>query len=349
MPNDSIRNSAFIKACYGEPTSYTPVWLMRQAGRYMKEYRSIRDKVPFLDLCKNKDLVSEVTITAVEKIKADAAIIFSDILLIVEALGLGLKYGSGDGPQIFPAISTNDDVSHLKEINHESLAYVFNALKQTRHDLSPKIPLIGFSGAPFTLASYMIEGGASKNFLTTKKIMHSDFGLWNELMEKLVRALVIYLKGQIQAGADAIQIFDTWVGCLGVEDFKIFVLPYLKKLISELKAEVPVIYFSTGNPELYKEMSGLDVRVIGVDFRVELSQAWKMIGYEKAIQGNLDPAILLSDTHSIKKKTEQILNQAAGRPGHIFNLGHGILPETPVDHVVALIDMVHTLSSKKRP
>lgn len=339
------RESVFLKACRREKTPYTPIWLMRQAGRYMKEYRDLRSRFSFLGLCKNKDLAAEVTLSAAEKIKADAAIIFSDILLIVESLGLGLEYGSEDGPVISSGIRALADVDRLREIDpQESLNFVFEAIRLTRSQLDPRIPLIGFSGAPFTLAAYVIEGGTSRAFLNTKRFMYADTGAWHALMQKISRGVVKYLNAQIDAGADAIQIFDSWVGCLGPADYRAFVLPHSKAVIEGLRPGVPVIHFGTGTSALLKDMREAGGSVIGVDFRIGLDEAWKTIGYDRAIQGNLDPAVLCSSIGRIRSAAEQILNQAEDRPGHIFNLGHGILPMTPVENVIALVEMVHEFS-----
>jgi len=343
------RDSLFLKACRREPTPVTPVWLMRQAGRYMKEYREIRAKVPFLELCKNKELAAEVTIMAVEKLKADAAILFSDILLVVEPMGLGLEYRSEDGPVVSGQVDSAADVDRLTEIEPaESLAFVFDAVRLTRSALDQQIPLIGFSGAPFTLASYVIEGGSSKSFLNTKRLMYSDSGAWHALMEKISRGLIKYLNGQIEAGADAVQLFDSWVGCLGPADYAEFVLPHTQAVIRGLKPGVPVVHFGTGTGPFLKKVRQAGGDVIGVDFRVELDEAWAAIGYDAGIQGNLDPMVLCSSPGYIRTRVKRILEQAGGRPGHIFNLGHGVLPYTPVENVIALIEQVHELSQRLR-
>ena len=342
------QQSVFLKACRREPVPYTPVWLMRQAGRYMPEYRRLRNKVPFLELCKNKALCAEVTIDAVEKIKADAAIIFSDLLLIVEPMGLGLEYAKEEGPVISSSVESGLDVERLREVEPaESLAYVFDAIRLTRASLNASIPLIGFAGAPFTLASYIIEGGSSRLFAKTKALMYRDAGVWHALMEKIVRALIKYLQGQVEAGADALQIFDSWVGCLSPSDYRAFVLPHSQRLIAAVRGKVPVIHFGTGTATLLPEMREAGGDVIGVDHRIELDQAWKNLGYDVGIQGNLDPLVLYAKPEYIRERAQKILQQAGGRPGHIFNLGHGVLPDTPVENVCALIDCVHELSQKK--
>jgi uroporphyrinogen decarboxylase len=340
-------NSPFMKACRLEKAEVTPVWLMRQAGRYSKDYRALRSKVSFLELCKNKELAAQVTIDAVRQIGADAAIIFSDLLLIVEPLGFDLDYTSGEGPVISSDTLDVKNVDRLREIKpEESLSFVFDAVKLTRQCLDSNIPLIGFSGAPFTLASYLLEGGGSKNFVKTKQFMYKDAGAWHALLEKLGRGITRYLNGQIEAGADAIQIFDSWAGCLSPDDYTAFVLPHTQKIIQGLKKGVPVIHFGTGTASFLDKMREAGGDVIGADFRIELDQAWKQIGFDAGIQGNLDPVVLCSTKDEIKKRAQKILDQAAGRPGHIFNLGHGVLPMTPEENVKALVDMVHELSCK---
>lgn len=339
--------SIFMQACHREPTSVTPIWLMRQAGRYLKEYREIRQKVPFLELCKTPELAAEVAVSAVGAIGADAAILFSDILLIVEPMGLSLEYGSTDGPVISGQVASIKDVDTLAEINpQESLGFVFEAVSLTRAALDPHIPLIGFSGAPFTLASYVIEGGSSKAFVNTKRLMYTDPGAWHALMEKISRGLVRYLNGQIEAGADALQLFDSWVGCLGPEDYRKFVLPHTKAVLDGIKPNVPVIHFGTGTASFLSDMKRAGGHVIGVDFRVELDWAWQILGCDVGVQGNLDPVVLCGPRDYLRERVRQIVVQAAGHTGHIFNLGHGVLPQTPEDNVRALIDDVHTLSRR---
>ncbi len=341
------RDSIFLKACRREPTNVTPVWIMRQAGRYMKEYRAIRDKVPFMELCKNEKLAAEVTVVACEKIKADAAIIFSDLLLIVEPLGFDLEYASEEGPIISGDTVTASQIDKLKEIEPtESLHFVFDAVKLARSWLPAGIPLIGFSGAPFTLASYIIEGGGSKTFMKTKQFMYSDPGAWHALLDKISRGLIKYLNGQVDAGADTLQIFDSWVGCLSPQDYKKFVLPHTRQVIQALRPEVPVIHFGTGTASFLKEMREAGGTVMGVDFRVELDWAWDQIGRDVSIQGNLDPVVLLSSKDYIRERVKRILDQAGKCPGHIFNLGHGVLPNTPEENVTALIEFVHELSRR---
>lgn len=344
---NSLQESVFLKACRREKTPYTPVWLMRQAGRYMKDYRNIREKVSFLELCKNVPLAAEVTVHAQEKLKTDAAIIFSDILLILEPMGLSLEYLKGDGPCIKNAVHDSKSVEAVKELGSvEALSFVFEAIRETRKKLKPTIPLIGFAGAPFTLASYMIEGGSTKDFTKTKKFMQEDGSRWRHLMRKIVRSTILYLNAQISAGAQAVQIFDSWAGALNGQEYEKFAAPHTAELIQGLQKGTPVIHFGTKTGDFLDKISQAGGDVIGVDHRIALDKAWKTIGYDKAIQGNLDPKILCGDLREIKIHTQRILKEAGGRPGHIFNLGHGVLPETPVENAVAVVEMVHELSQR---
>ena len=336
-----------MKACRKEPVDATPVWLMRQAGRYMKEYRELRAKVPFLELCKNPALVSQVTVTAAKKLGVDAAIIFADLLLIVEPLGFSLAYDQGEGPGIRPALRQPGDVDQLREVDpQQSLAYFYDAIRRTRADLDPHLPLIGFAACPFTLASYLIEGGGSRNYLQTKGLMYRDPGAWRALMEHLARNLARYINGQIAAGVQAVQVFDTWVGCLGPADYREFAFPYTRMMIEGITPGTPVIHFGTGTGMLLEAMREAGGHILGLDSHVELDQAWARLGYALGVQGNLDPVVLYADQAYIRTRVQRILNQAGGRPGHIFNLGHGLLPDTPFENVVALVGMVHELSGK---
>jgi uroporphyrinogen decarboxylase len=344
---DAWLNSPFMRACRREPTDFTPVWLMRQAGRYMPEYRKIREQHSFAELCRNPQLCSEVMCTAVEQLRVDAAIVFSDLLPILEPMGMELEFASGEGPVIHNPVRESSDVDRVVELESaESLHFVMEAVRQTRADLPPNIPLIGFAGAPFTLASYAIEGGASRNYLHTKTLMYRDGGAWDALMARLSRAVIVYLNAQITAGAGAVQLFDSWVGCLGPDDYREYVLPYLRQIMAGITPGVPVISFATGNPQLVPLLAEGGAAVVGVDWRIRLADAWQMIGPDRAIQGNLDPTALLADVNEIRRRAADILQQAAGRPGHIFNLGHGVLPQTPVDNARALVDTVHELSLK---
>ena len=338
-------DSAFMKACRREPTDVTPVWLMRQAGRYMREYREIREKTTFLELCKSPSLCSEIMCTAVKRLGVDAAIIFSDLLPILEPMGLDLEFAKGEGPVIHNPVREATDVDRVLELESvDSLHFVIETVKQTRTDLPADMPLIGFAGAPFTLASYVIEGGASRNYLHTKTLMYRDEGAWRALMNRFSRAVTMYLNAQINAGAQCVQLFDSWAGCLGPDDYRRYVLPYVQKIIRGLVPSVPVINFATGNPALLPLLADGGSAVVGIDWRVRLDEAWQTVGHDKSVQGNLDPLVLLADRKEIRKRAKEVLDQAGGRPGHIFNLGHGVLQQTPVDNAIALVDAVHELS-----
>ena len=339
-------DSVFIKACRREPVSHTPVWLMRQAGRYMSEYREIRARVSMLELCRTPDLVSEVTVHAARVLGVDAAILFSDLLLIVEAMGLELAYLEGEGPRITPPVRDRRAVDALREIDAAELDYVYAGVRRTRADLPADLPLIGFAGAPFTLASYVIEGGASRNFLHTKSLMYGDPGAWHALMEKIVRGTTAYLQRQVEAGVQALQIFDSWVGCLSAADYRRYVQPHTATLIAALPSSVPVIHFGTGTATLLDDMKAAGGDVIGLDWRVDLDRAWAQLGDEVAVMGNLEPLVLLAGPEVIRRETARILEAAGGRPGHIFNLGHGVVPQVPPDSARLLVDVVHELSSR---
>jgi uroporphyrinogen decarboxylase len=341
------KDHAFLAACRREKTPYTPVWLMRQAGRYMAEYRKLREQYGFLELCKRSDLAAEITVTPVERLGVDAAILFADILLILEPMGVGLEYTKDDGPVIQNPVSSRTHVEQLLEFEpQQALPFVFEAVRKSCAALSGKVPLIGFAGAPFTLASYLIEGGASRDYLKTKKLIYSNPGAWRPLMERLSSVIAKYLNAQIAAGVNAVQIFDSWAGCLSPDDYERFVLPHTRATIAGLTPGIPVIHFSTGTAGFLKSLRVAGGDVVGVDWRVHLDEAWASLGYEVAIQGNLDPAALLASPKEIRRRVGEILSRAGGRSGHIFNLGHGVLPETPVENVVALVDAVHDLSSR---
>jgi uroporphyrinogen decarboxylase len=346
MLTDELRNSPFMRACRREPVPYTPVWLMRQAGRYLPEYRQVRERTSFLELCKTPDLAADVTITAVERLGVDAAIIFSDILLILEPMGIELEFAEHAGPKIHNPIRTAPDVHRLREVEDVgSLEYVFEAIRRTRCKLRSDVPLIGFCGAPFTIASYLIEGGGSKNYIHTKRLMYNYSGAWHAIMSLTSRALAKYLNAQIGAGAQAVQLFDSWVGCLGPDDYREYVLPHTRSLIRSVTPGTPVIHFGTGTAALLELLREAGGDVIGLDWRVRLDEAWERVGHDVGIMGNLDPVALFAGVDHVRAEVERILRYANGRLGHIFNLGHGILPETPVDTVIALVDHVHAISS----
>jgi len=340
-------NDRFLKACRRESVDCTPVWFMRQAGRYMPEYRSLRAKHSILDLCKTPELAAQVTLQPIDRFPLDAAIIFADILLPLEAMGLSLEFADGEGPVIHNPIIDRGSVERLKVIDGDELSYVAEAVSLTRQALGGRVPLIGFAGAPFTLASYAIEGGGSRNYVLTKQLMYREPDVWHKLMDKLARVVTGYLRRQIRAGAQAIQLFDSWVGCLAPGDYEEYVLPHVQVIFEGLKREgVPLIYFGTGTSAILRQMRRAGGDVMGIDWRIHLDEAWAMVGHDGAVQGNLDPLVLFAPLHEIERRVEDILRRAAGRPGHIFNLGHGILPNTPVEHVAAVVDMVHKLSAR---
>jgi uroporphyrinogen decarboxylase len=340
-------DSQFLRACRREKVDFTPIWLMRQAGRYLPEYRAIRKQTSFLELCKNPQLASEVMCRTVETLGVDAAIIFSDLLPILEPMGMELEFLPAEGPVIHNPLRQSGDVDRLVELEStDALHYVMETVRQTRADLPSHIPLIGFAGAPFTLASYAIEGGASRTFLHTKTFMYRDTAAWDALASRLTRAIVRYLNAQIAAGAQAVQLFDTWAGCLGPDDYRQFVLPYVARIIQQLDANTPVISFATGNPQLLPLLAEANPHVVGVDWRIGLADACELIGPNHAVQGNLEPLALLADRGEISRRAKQVLDDAAGRPGHIFNLGHGVVPQTPPENVRALVDFVHEVSAR---
>ena len=337
----------FLMACRREPTEYTPIWLMRQAGRYMKEYRSLRRRYSFLQMCKTPDLAAQVTLLPIEAFKLDAAIIFSDILIPLEPMGIELEFRKKEGPVIHHPIRETKQANRLRMIEpEEDLPFLMEAIRIVLRELKGRVPLIGFSGAPFTLASYVIEGGHSANYLLTKSMMYRNRPFWDSLMEKISEMVIRYLNAQVRVGAQALQLFDSWVGCLSPGDYEEYVLPFSKKVIQGIDRGVPLIHFATSSSALLRKMKAAGGDVIGVDWRINLGEAWERLGYDVAIQGNLDPAILVSSPERVEKEVKRIIDEAGGRPGHIFNLGHGILPNTPVENVAALVNLVHEYSSK---
>jgi uroporphyrinogen decarboxylase len=313
----------------------------------MEEYRRLRTEYDFLELCKKPDLAAEITITPVERLGVDAAILFADILLILEPMGVGLEYSKGDGPVIHHPVRSGKDVDTLKEFDPATeLSFVYDAVKMICKTLRNKVPLIGFAGAPFTLASYLIEGGSSRNFVHTKKLFYSAPEAWKRLMGRLAKVVAEYLNCQIAAGAQAVQLFDSWAGCLAPTDYEQFVLPYTKAVIDAMTPGIPVINFSTGTAGLLRQIRTAGGDVIGLDWRVNLDEGWAAVGYDVAVQGNLDPVALFASAKEIKTRVADVLRRADGRHGHIFNLGHGVLPETPVEHVIAMVDAVHEISSR---
>ena len=346
----SAPNSLLIRAAKALPTERTPVWFMRQAGRYMAEYRAVRKRYSLIEICKKPEVAARVTIEAAEILQVDAAIIFADLLLPLEVMGLPFHFAAGEGPKIERPVRTAEDVARLRTDRAADLGYVSEAVKLVCKHFGDQLPVIGFCGAPFTLASYMIEGGGSRNYIFTKKMMYSAPAAWNELMKKLVAVTAEYSAEQVRAGADTIQIFDSWVGCLSVEDYRRYVLPHVTDLVKRLqKSGAPVIYFGTDSATLLPSMQEAGAEVVGLDWRIPLDAGWQSLGYQGAVQGNLDPVLLFADWKQIRPRAEDILRRAAGRPGHIFNLGHGILPETPVQNVKALCDFIreHSAEFKK--
>ena len=339
-------NDTFLKACRGEEVPYTPVWIMRQAGRYLPEYQAVRAEVDFLTLCKTPELAAKVTMQPIQRFGVDAAILFSDILIAVEAMGMHLEFSDKRGPVLGDPVRAKSAVDRLVIPDTEdSMPFVIETIKILRSQL--KIPLIGFSGAPFTLATYMIEGGSSKNFLNTKRMMFQNPGLFSLLMDKITSTVISYLTSQIRAGAQAVQLFDTWAGILAPEDYKEYVLPSVKKVVAELKKEgVPVIYFVNECAALLRELRKTGADIIGIDWRIDLKDAIKGLGKKFVVQGNLDPCALFLPQEKMEDKVKDILWKGEFAKGHIFNLGHGVLPESPVENVAALVEAVHRFSER---
>ena len=347
MLTPALHDCRLLKATRCEPTDTTPIWIMRQAGRYLPEYMAVRSKVTFIELCKRPELAAEVTLDAQRVLGVDAAILFADLLPMLEPMGIDLEYAKGEGPVIHNPIRTAADVDRFHELETVApLQFVFDAVKLIRRDLPADIPLLGFAGAPFTLASYVIEGGGSKNYLDTKRMMYCDEGAWRTLMERLSRSLIRYINAQIEAGCQAIQLFDSWAGCLSPSDYRRYALPYTKQVIEGIRPDAPVINFLTGNPALLPLLRETGGNVIGLDWRVDLADGWRTMGYDVGVQGNLDPVSLMADLPTLRSRAKAVLDAAGGRPGHIFNLGHGVFPEVPPDNVKALVEMVHEMGQK---
>lgn len=343
-----MQNDRFLKACRREQVDCTPVWLMRQAGRYMGEYMEIRRKYDFLTMCKTPELATEVTLQPVNRLGVDAAILFADILLPLEGMGIDLAFAKNEGPVISNPVRTAKDVENIRIMEaEEATPYVMEAIRMIRKELAGRVPLIGFSGAPFTIASYIVEGGGSREYKNCKTLMWQAPEVWDSLMDKIAEVLLRYLKAQIKAGAQAVQMFDSWVGALSPDDYKTYVLPYSKYVLEGLREEgVPVIHFANNASSMLELVVEAGGDVIGIDWRINLDEAWKRVGYDKAIQGNLDPYTLFAPPRLIEEKVKRILAMADNRPGHIFNLGHGINKETPVENVIALVEAVHKYSRR---
>ncbi|MGO8998515.1 MAG: uroporphyrinogen decarboxylase [Polyangiaceae bacterium] len=342
-------NDRFLRACRREPTDVTPVWFMRQAGRYMPEYRKLREKHTLLEICKQPDLACEVTLQPL-RLGVDAAILFADILLPIEPMGAPFEFAAGEGPVIHQPIATKQQIDALRVIDaEEGLGYVLEAIRTIKRELAGRVPLIGFAGGPFTLASYLVEGGKSAHFAKTKALMYTEPEAWTALMGKLAEVVRRYLRAQVAAGADCVQLFDSWVGALSPDDYRDYVQPHVAHVLQDVRTTgVPVIHFGTGTSTLLELQRDAGGTVIGVDWRTPLADAWNRVGYDRAVQGNMDPCALFAPREVAYKHAHRVLEAAARRPGHIFNLGHGILPETPVSTVQAVIDYVHERSGGSR-
>ncbi len=344
-------SSRFIRACLRQPVDRTPVWFLRQAGRYMPEYMAVRKHHSLLDICRTPDIAAEVTITAAERLGVDAAIIFADLLLPLTPMGLDFEFVAGEGPQVHTPIRSLEHIQTLSTDRVEELSYVAKAIeKVAAHFAVPRadgdrLGIIGFCGAPFTLASYMIEGGSSRNYVEAKKMMYTNDGAWPLLMEKLNTVLVAYAQQQVEAGADCIQIFDSWAGALSVTDYRQYCLAPTTELVQRVKAlGVPVIYFGVDTASMLPAMAETTADVLGLDWRIPLDEGWRAVGSGCGVQGNLDPITLFAPLDVLESRVREVLNLAAGRPGHIFNLGHGIVPGTPVDSVIQVVEWVKQFS-----
>jgi uroporphyrinogen decarboxylase len=343
----AVRESLFLRACRRESVERTPVWFMRQAGRYMAEYRALRQNYTLLQLCRTPDLATEVTLQPVRRIEVDAAILFSDLLIPLEPMGIPFDFVKGEGPAIERPIRSAADIDAVNVVDpRETIGYTFDAIRQIKRELGGRIPLIGFAGAPFTLASYAIEGGHSNNFALTKGLMYGDPAAWHRLADKLATVVGDYLAAQIDAGADVVQVFDSWVGALNEADYREFALPHTRKIFDAIGGRVPTIHFGVASASILHVMREAGGDIIGADWRVPLDEAWQRIGHDRGIQGNLDPTLLLGPRERLLAGVDEVLARAANRPGHIFNLGHGILPMTPVENVQAVARYVHQHSTR---
>jgi len=343
-----LAGSRFVRACLRKPVDRTPVWFLRQAGRYMPEYREVRKHHSLVEICKKPELAAEVTITAAERLGVDAAIIFADLLLPLEPMGLEFDFQAGEGPVVHRPVRTAEDVKALRVDRADDLSYVALAIEKVASHFRDRLGIIGFSGAPFTLASYMIEGGSSRNYIETKRLMYQNPIAWGSLLDKLVAVLTEYCQLQVEAGADVIQIFDSWVGSLSLSDYRDFAFDASRRLVRAVQAMgVPVIYFGVETAGLLGQMAHTGADVIGLDWRQPLDEGWRTVGHEHAVQGNLDPIMLFAPPELIELRVKQILRAANARPGHIFNLGHGIVPGTPVENVEAVVRIVREFRLEK--
>jgi uroporphyrinogen decarboxylase len=337
-----FEGNRFIRACLRKPVDRTPVWFLRQAGRYMQEYREVRKHHSLIEICKRPDLAAEVTITAAERLGVDAAIIFADLLLPLEPMGLDFEFQAGEGPVVHHPVRTTEDVQALRTDRAGDLSYVAMAIEKVAGHFKDRLGIIGFCGAPYTLASYMIEGGGSRNYIETKRLMYSNPAAWRSLLDKLVAVLTAYCRLQVDAGADVIQVFDSWVGSLSLTDYREYAFEASRRLVRAVQAMgVPVIYFGVETAGLLRQMAETGADVIGLDWHQPLDEGWHEAGHNRAVQGNLDPITLFAPLEILEQRVKEILRVANGRPGHIFNLGHGIVPGTPVENVEAVVKMVH--------
>ena len=345
---NNLDGSRFIRACLRQPVDRTPVWFLRQAGRYMQEYRDVRKHHTLVEICKQPELAAEVTITAAEKLGVDAAIIFADLLLPLEPMGLDFEFQAGEGPVVHHPVRTAADVAALRTDRAGDLAYVAKAIEKVAAHFRNRLGIIGFCGAPYTLASYMIEGGGSRNYIHTKQMMYSDTNAWRSLLDKIVAVLEVYCRLQVAAGADVIQIFDSWVGSLGLTDYRDYAFEASQRLVHSVQQMgVPVIYFGVETAGLLTQMASTGADVIGLDWRQPLDEGWRAVGHGHAVQGNLDPITLFAPLEVLEQRVKEVLRAANGRPGHIFNLGHGIVPTTPVENVQAVVRMVKEFRLEK--
>ena len=341
--------SRFLRACLRQPVDRTPVWFLRQAGRYMPEYQAVRRERTLIEICKRPELAAEVTITAAEKLGVDAAIIFADLLLPLEPMGLDFEFQAGEGPKVHRPLRTSAQIDALRTDRTAELGYVAEAIRMVVHHFGDRMGMIGFCGAPFTLASYMIEGGGSRNYIETKRLMYADPAAWQVLMQKLTTVLVEYSAQQVKAGADVIQIFDSWAGALSVRDYRDYVLPITRPMVQQVQSlGVPVIYFGVDTATLLPSMRETGADVIGLDWRIPLEMGRQAVGQHCAVQGNLDPIALFAPDAILRSRVEEVLRQAGGNPGHIFNVGHGIVPTTPVENVQHVVRWVHEICAQMK-
>ena len=339
-----------LDACHRRTVDVTPIWLMRQAGRYLPEYRAIRDKLSFIEMCRRPDVAAEVTLQPLERFDLDAAIVFADILLPLEGMGIGFHFAEGDGPVIERTVRGPADLEGvLAGDPRADVPYVLEALRLVRGELAGRVPLIGFAGAPFTLASYVIEGGHSRTYAEVKKLMYGQPATFERLMTLLAETVAAYLLAQVEAGAQVLQLFDSWVGALGPYDYERYVLPHSRRVLQAVaRADVPIIHFANGASAMLPLAARAGGDVVGVDWRIDLDRAWDDVGDGVGLQGNLDPVALLGPVDEVKARAADVLRRARRRPGHIFNLGHGLLPATPPDTVKALVEFVHEWQGEDR-